>query len=118
MNSNLEQRRAQHRQALKQGLEQAVARLSRLPEVERVILFGSYRRGRRDLFTDLDLLVVIDSADNPVTRTARLYRHLGGAIKVDFDLVTFSPQEFKQNQKSSFLKRVLGEGEIIYERSK
>jgi len=118
MNSNLEQRRAQHRQALKQGLEQAVARLSRLPEVERIILFGSYRRGRRDLFTDLDLLVVIDSADNPVTRTARLYRHLGGTIKVDFDLVTYSPQEFKQNQKSSFLKRVLGEGETIYERSK
>jgi len=118
MNSNLEQRRAQHRQALKQGLEQAVARLSRLPEVERIILFGSYRKGRRDLFTDLDLLVVIDSPDNPVTRTARLYRHLGGAIKVDFDLVTFSPQEFKENQKSSFLKRVLGEGETIYERSK
>jgi len=118
MNSNLEQRRAQHRQALKQGLEQAVARLSRLPEVERIILFGSYRKGRRDLFTDLDLLVVIDSPDNPVTRTARLYRHLGGAIKVDFDLVTFSPQEFKENQKSSFLKRILGEGEVIYERSK
>jgi len=118
MNTDLEQRRAQHRQALKQGLEQAVAWLSRLPEVERIILFGSYRRGRRDLFTDLDLLVVIDSPDNPVTRTARLYRHLGGAIKVDFDLVTFSPQEFKQNQKSSFLKRVLAEGETIYERSK
>jgi len=32
--------------------------------------------------------------------------------------VTYSPQEFKQNQKSSFLKRVLAEGEIIYERSK
>lgn len=118
MNSNLEQRRAQHRQALKQGLEQAVARLSRLPEVERIILFGSYRRGRRDLFTDLDLLVVIDSADNPVTRTARLYRHLGGAIKVDFDVVTYSPQEFEQNKNSPFLKRVLAEGETIYERSK
>jgi len=117
MNVNLEQRRAQYCEALKQALEQAVARLSQLPEVERIILFGSYQRGRRDLFTDLDLLIVIDSPEDPVTRSARLYRHLGGAIGVDLDLITYTPQEFRQNKKSGFLKQVLGKGEVIYERS-
>jgi len=33
--------------------------LASIPEVERVILFGSYVRGRRDLLTDLDVLVVM-----------------------------------------------------------
>ena len=68
--------------------------------------------------SDLDLLVVMDSPDDPVTRTARLYRQLGGAIKVDLDLVTYSPQELQTSQKSSFLKRVLAEGEVIFERKR
>ena len=118
MNSDLSQRRAHYREALKDGLEEAIARLSHLPEVSQVILFGSYRRGRRDLFTDLDLLVVMDSSDNSISRAARLYRYLGGKIKVDLDLVTYTPQELEKHRTGSFLKRVLAEGEVVYERDR
>jgi len=118
MNTDLAERRARYHDALKDGLEQAITRLSRLPEVNQIILFGSYRRGRRDLFTDIDLLVVMDSSDNPISRTVRLYRHLGGKIGVDLDLVTYTPQELEENRTGSFLKRVLAEGEVVYERDR
>lgn len=49
-------------------------RLRGIPEVHKVILFGSYAKGRRDLFTDLDLIVVMDSRDDFVTRCAELAR--------------------------------------------
>ena len=49
-------------------------RLRGIPEVYKVVLFGSYAKGRRDLFTDLDLIVVMDSRDDFVTRCAELAR--------------------------------------------
>jgi len=33
-----------------------------MPEVQQVILFGSYAAGRRDLFTDLDVIVMAERA--------------------------------------------------------
>ena len=90
METELEQQRETYRAALERGLRVAVDRLSSIPEVRRIILFGSYREGRRDLFTDLDLLVIMDSEDDPVTRAAALYRHLGGAIGVDLDPVSYT----------------------------
>ncbi len=115
MKTGLETQRAQYRIALERGLKEAVSRLSALPEVKRIILFGSYREGRRDLFTDLDLLVVLDSQKDPITRTVELYRRLGGAINVDLDLVSYTPDEIERNASNAFLKRALATGEVLYE---
>lgn len=101
--------------ALERGLETAVERLSSLPDVEKVVLFGSYRRGRRDLFTDLDLFVVIRTAEPFLKRMERLYRLLAG-IGVDFDLVAYTPEEFEEHRSRPFLRRVLSEGEVVYEK--
>ncbi len=52
------ERRKVYRRALERALERLVAHLTADPAVQRIILFGSYARGRRDLRTDLDVLVV------------------------------------------------------------
>jgi hypothetical protein len=49
-------KREQYRDALKDAVQRIATSLAQKPEVERAILFGSYARGRRDLFTDLDVL--------------------------------------------------------------
>ena len=54
-------KRRRYRCALEDALRDIVAALARRPEVERAILFGSYVEGHCDLFTDLDILVVIKS---------------------------------------------------------
>lgn len=56
--TTLANQREQHAAALARDLDDLGRQLADMPEVERVILFGSYAAGRRDLLTDLDLLVV------------------------------------------------------------
>jgi len=115
VDSTLTERRRQYAAVLERGLEVAVSRLRSLPEVEQVILFGSYRGGRRDLFTDLDLLVVIRTPEPFLKRMERLYRLLAGT-GVDLDLVAYTPEELQANRDRPFFRRVLTEGEVVYEK--
>ena len=112
----LKQRRALYCQALEDALDRILDHLTRMPEVERVVLFGSYAAGRRDLFTDLDILVVMDTEENFVDRTARLYRQL--LIDVDMDLLVYTPQEFEGKQQSGFVRQALATGQVIYEKQR
>ena len=107
-------KRELHRLALATALRDIVATLARRPEVERVILFGSYAAGRADLFTDLDILVVMDSAVDFVTRTAEMYRSL--ASPVDLDLIVYTPAELARNRGRPFIRQVLETGRVLYEK--
>ncbi len=93
-----------------------MARLAGMPEVERVILFGSCAAGRRDLFTDPDLLVVMDSDQDFVHRTAELYRRV--AQDVDMDLIVYTPEEFEAQRNRGFVRRALETGRVLYEKER
>jgi predicted nucleotidyltransferase len=107
-------KREQYRNALEDAVRRIVAALARRPEVERAILFGSYARGRRDLFTDLDVLIVMDSTLDFVSRTAEMYRDL--CCPVDLDLLVYTPEELARNRDRGFIRRALEEGKVIYEK--
>jgi predicted nucleotidyltransferase len=107
-------KREQYRDALKNAAQRIVTALAQKPEVERAILFGSYARGRRDLFTDLDVLIVMDSPLDFVSRTAEMYRDL--SCPVDLDLLVYTPEELARNRNRGFIRRALEEGKVIYER--
>jgi hypothetical protein len=62
MPGDLRAQRQAHVQLLERTLSQLTAQLKAMPEVQQVILFGSYAAGRRDLFTDLDVIVMAESA--------------------------------------------------------
>ncbi len=107
-------KREAYRQDLAASLERIVTVLSRRPEVWRIVLFGSYAEGRADLLTDLDLLVVMESSLDFVSRTAALYRDLGSTV--DMDLLVYTPEEIKSIGRRGFLHRVLAEGKVLYEK--
>jgi predicted nucleotidyltransferase len=83
----LAQRRTEYVDNLQRALDRIVSQLASMPEVERVVLFGSYASGRRDLFTDLDL-----------------------------DLLVYTPLEFEQQRDRGFVRQALQTGRILYER--
>lgn len=112
----LEQKRDAYRRALAAALDEIVARLAQHSAVERAILFGSYVRGRGDLFTDLDLVIVMDSDEPFVTRTARMYTFL--APQVDVDLLVYTPAEFEAQRTRRFFRHALQEGTVIYEKQR
>lgn len=111
----LDVQREAYRQALAETLEGIVAALARRPEVQQVILFGSYAEGRADLLTDLDLLIVIESPHDFVTRTAELYRDLESSV--DLDLLVYTPEELERNRHRPFIRRVLEKGRVLYEKT-
>jgi HEPN domain-containing protein/predicted nucleotidyltransferase len=114
--SSLEARRRIHAANLADSLDAAVQALSEMPQVQRVLVFGSYARGRRDLRTDLDLLVVMDTDEGFTARLGHLYERLGGKLSVPYDVLAYTPDELDAHRQSGFLKRALREAYVLYER--
>ncbi len=106
--------RAEYRQALDADLHKIVQRLSEMPSVERVILFGSYAAGRRDLFTDLDLIVIMQSDLAFIERNARIYALLQPIV--DVDILIYTPEEFERISRKGFLRLALENGQVLYEK--
>lgn len=107
-------KRQEYVRRLEDTVQRIVSSLALRPEVQRVILFGSYAEGRRDLLTDLDILIVMDSPLDFVTRTAEMYRFL--SAPVDMDLLVYTPEELERSRGLGFIRRVLEKGTILYEK--
>ena len=109
---------AEQRKSYVERLERAVAelpdRLAAMPAVHRAILFGSWVRGRRDLLTDLDLVVILESDLPFPDRAAALHRDLG--LDVDADILAYTPGEWERVRHRPMMRRVADEGRVLYER--
>lgn len=106
--------RERYARALENDLRSLVLQLSAVPAVSKVILFGSYASGRRDLFTDLDLLVVMDSSLDFVGRTAYLSQKLHASVALD--LLVYTPEELLHMRHRPFIRQALETGDVLYER--
>ena len=62
-NKTLTSKRQEYRKLLQYSANEIVTKLSHL-NMKRISLFGSYARGKIDLFTDLAVLVIMDT-DKP-----------------------------------------------------
>lgn len=113
---DLKDTRIRYRESLDQAFRKVVSFLAEKPEVERIVLFGSYAAGRCDLFTDLDLLVVMSSESDFVSRTAALYGQISTGI--DLDLLIYTPEEFEGMKRKGFVRRILETGRVIYEKNR
>ena len=106
--------RAEYRLHLEQSLDGIVECLSRLPEVVRISVFGSYARGKADLFTDLDIIVVMNTDKSFLERQRKIY-DLAPA-SVDIDILCYTPSEFEHMKSKPFLKRALQDEIVLYEK--
>ncbi len=113
MTADVTHLRAQRVALLESELPRIVEELKRLG-AHRIVLFGSYARGRRDLFTDLDLLVVMESQEPFVQRLARVYAKLGP--KVAADILVYTPEEFEHMKNRPFVRHALATGKVLYAR--
>ena len=112
--SDLVARRAEHVRTLDLAVRRLVETLAGVKGVTRVSLFGSYARGRRDLFTDLDVLVVWDTDLALVERLKVLYRLLH--LPVDLDLVCYTPAEFEAMHGQPFFRQITTDERVVLEK--
>lgn len=109
---------ARRREEYVSQLEASVRRLVEVacawPAVERVILFGSYARGRRDLLTDLDVVVVLRSELPFLDRQELVYRMF--TLPVDADILCYTTREWEALRDAPFVQAILREGVVLYEK--
>lgn len=112
--SSLAEERARYRERLERAIEELPGKLAALGGVERAILFGSYLDGRRDLLTDLDIVVILDTEEPFPARCASLAAAL--RLGVDADIMAYTPGEWERLRERPFFARAERYGRTIYER--
>ena len=79
-------------------LEELTERLRKPLEragAERAVAFGSYARGEADGYSDLDLVVVLETG-LPFLERGRLLPEIPETIPVGVDLLIYTPEEFRR----------------------
>ncbi len=111
---SIEKLRVEYKSLLEESINILKERLK--DKVEKIIVFGSYAKGRRDLCTDLDILIVMESNKPYIERLRELYSIL--TLPVDVDILCYTPDEFRIMSSKGFLREAVKDGVVVYERSK
>ena len=85
---------------------------------ERILLFGSHAWGAPTPDSDLDLMIVVPTSDEPPHRRAqRAYRAVG-PVGVPKDLLVLTHEEFERQAEvpTSLARRVRDGGVLLYDR--
>lgn len=97
--------------------EWAAAMLQTHPEVVRVGYFGSYARGDWGVGSDLDLIVVVDDADEPFRQRSVAFDTL--ELPVPADLLVYTAEEWSAllEEGRPFALRLTEEAVWVHERT-
>ena len=99
-------------------IEKIVERIASNHNPEKIILFGSYAYGIPTEDSDLDLLVVVESSDQPRYRRAReIRKHLWGIAEVPKDILVYTQEEIDEwkEVKEAFITSIMRRGRVVYE---
>jgi uncharacterized protein len=105
---------------LEATIDQLVHRLVTGLAPEKIILFGSYAQGQPTNDSDLDIMIIVPTSDEPAYRRGqKAYKHVG-SIGMSKDLLVLTQAEFDTQSQvaTSLARRVQKEGIVLYERGK
>lgn len=97
-------------------MQRIVAQISRDYSPEKIILFGSLASGRATDSSDIDLLVIKKTDQNPWQRTrevSRMFEHT-----TPIDLLVYTPDEIiaRIEMNDFFIQDIMEHGKVVYER--
>jgi predicted nucleotidyltransferase len=98
-------------------VDSMIDRIVRDLHPQRIILFGSYAYGNATPDSDVDLLIIMETAMRPVERN-RVVSRLLSPRKLPVDIVVKTPQEIEKSQRrvDPFLHEILNKGKVVYAR--
>jgi predicted nucleotidyltransferase len=101
----------------REDIERVAREIAEKFDPERIILFGSYAYGTPTDDSDVDMLVVMETAEHPTDAAVRIRR----AVHAGFlwDLLVRTPQVVLQRiaWEDWFLRDIVEKGEILYEKA-
>ena len=103
------------KQLVRNRLERSIAALVRAkPDIEKIVLFGSFAEGRAAVGSDIDLLVVVKKCKARFVDRVLEYQDFFSDIGLGVDVFVFTEEELKQDVKIA--QSALEHGRILYER--
>ena len=104
-------------EAFEEQLANATGRLVRALNPHRIILFGSCAYGRPAAGSDVDLLIVTDSAERPAARATRVSRLLRPR-PFPMDIIVRTPDEIRRRLDigDQFIREIMDQGRVLYDR--
>lgn len=98
-------------------IDEIVARIRVAADPERILMFGSYAKGRATCRSDLDLLIVMPTGTTTLPRRSDIVPHLGGSIiPIDIHIVTAEALDLYGQERHHFLHSVLNSCRVLYQR--
>lgn len=88
--------------AVRQAMDEYAAALLARPEVEEVVVFGSFERGTHAPGSDLDVMIVLRHSSLPVHDRVDTYRPV--RFPLPLDLFPFTREELEQRRGSPIVR--------------
>jgi len=102
--------------ALRSELERFVSIVSTEMNPERIVLFGSLAHGDVHEWSDLDLVVVLETDLPFLERQRRVIHRVCPAISVDFFVYTPKEWEYLKKTQPFIRDEIDAKGRVVYER--
>lgn len=111
----LAQKRRKYVRLLQKSLNKAVKKIIKemKDEVKKISLFGSYPE-RADLFSDLDLLIIMKTRRPFLERLTQIYSLLH--LPIDADILCYTPEEIKRLEQRPFWRNIKKKEIVLYEK--
>jgi predicted nucleotidyltransferase len=102
----------------RETFSEIVRRILAVATPQKIVLFGSRARGDHRPDSDIDILVIADSALPRHRRSIPLYAALADlSLDVDTEVVVYTPAEVEEwrGAGAAFVTTALREGTVLYE---
>ena len=98
-------------------IRQAIQRIVDAVQPEKIILFGSFAYGQPGLDSDVDLLVIMESEQNPHVRSVQISEILYPR-PFPVDIIVRTPVEVAERIAlgDGFFREIMKKGKVLYER--
>ena len=102
----------------RRAIDDVVRRIAEKFDPERIILFGSYAYGKPNPYSDVDLLIVMNTNERPRAKQIEISRALS-PHPFGMDILVRTPQQIKERipRGDYFLREIVAKGKILYERN-
>jgi uncharacterized protein len=100
-----------------QMINQIVEKIKKEYSPEKIILFGSYATGHAHRDSDIDLLIIKDTAERPIDRRVAVVRMASDPNRlIPFEPLVLTPQELESRLKINdhFVREIIETGEVLY----
>jgi predicted nucleotidyltransferase len=94
-----------------------VEKLKKEYQPSKIILFGSHVYGQPDGSSDIDLLIIKETADRPIDRRLTVARIVSDPKRlIPFESIVLTPNEVQERLiiGDQFIREILAKGEILH----